>query len=355
VQAAYDGIPDETASPLTEDVIRPLYGAFAALDRARQKRGTLDLEIPERHIQFGEDGQVHAITVRERLDSHRLIEEFMIAANVAAAQTLEEKSAPVMYRIHEPPAAEKIEALGEALDGLGLKLAKSGRLTSSLFAGILKQATEKEIAPLVSEIILRSQSQAVYGPARLGHFGLALSTYCHFTSPIRRYADILVHRALISALGLGKDGLSPDKAKSFEPIGEEISTAERRAMTVEREVRERLVAGFIANRVGATFEGRITGITRHGLFVRLNDTGAEGLLPIRTLPDDWYEVDETGFSMTGERFGLQFRLGEALSVELADASPTTGSLTFRLVSGGTKAPAGRNRGRKSRRPRRRRR
>lgn len=355
VQAAHDGKPDEATAPLLENVIRPLYGAFRSLDRARRRRGTLDLELPERRIEFDDAGRVTAITERERLDSHRLIEEFMIAANVAAARTLESKSAPVMYRIHEPPATEKIEALGEALDGLGLKLTKSGSITPALFAGILKQAADKNIAPLVSEIILRSQSQAVYSPARLGHFGLALRTYCHFTSPIRRYADILVHRALISALGLGKDGLSGDQARSFEAIGEEISTAERRAMTVEREVQDRLVTAFIADRVGATFEGRITGVTRHGLFVRLNDTGAEGLLPIRMLPDDWYEVDDAGFSMTGERFGLRFRLGEEISVELADASPITGSLSFRLISGGGKAPAGRNRARKPRQRRSRRR
>ena len=336
VQQAYDGSPDEITTPLMEAVIKPLYGAFQALDIARQKRGTLDLDIPERQIHFDKDGSINAITLRERLNSHRLIEEFMIAANVSAAKTLEAKRLPVMYRNHEPPALEKLEALGQALNGLGIKLAKGTKISPKVFASVLRQAEHKDKEALVSEIILRSQSQAVYGPAKLGHFGLALSSYCHFTSPIRRYADLLVHRALISALELGTDGLGCDLESTFEKIGEEISAAERRAMTVEREVRDRLIVTYIADRVGAIFEGQITGVTRYGLFIRLNGTGAEGLLPIRMLPEDWYNIDKTGFSMIGERTSLQFRLGEIITVELTQAEQITGSLSFRFVKGGTK-------------------
>ena len=335
VQHAYDGHPDEATGALLEQVIKPLYGAFKALDQARRKRGTLELDLPERQFLFDEAGNISAIKLRERLDSHRLIEEFMIAANVAAAKTLEAKKMPVMYRIHEPPALEKMEALGQALNNLGIKLTKSGALAPALFAGILNRVAGTDTAPLISELILRCQSQAVYGPAKLGHFGLALKSYCHFTSPIRRYSDVLVHRALIRALDLGKDGLTHDDKGIFEEIGEEISSTERRAMSVEREVRERLVVSYIADQVGAAFDGLITGVTKFGLFIRLNDTGAEGLLPIKMLPDDWYEVDEAGFSMTGERYGRQFRLGESVVVELAEAAPITGSLSFRLIKGGT--------------------
>ncbi|MDB3952387.1 ribonuclease R [Alphaproteobacteria bacterium] len=338
VQQAHDGSPDKTTEHLMDTVIRPLYGAFHALDTARQKRGTLDLDIPERQIHFNNDGRISAITLRERLDSHRLIEEFMITANVAAAKTLEDKRLPVMYRVHEPPALEKMEALSQALHGLGIKLAKNAKISPKVFASALRQAEGEDKGTLVSEIILRSQSQAVYAPAKLGHFGLALSSYCHFTSPIRRYADLLVHRALITAVGLGTGGLGRDLGSTFEEIGEEISAAERRAMTVEREVRDRLVVTYVADRVGATFDGQITGVTRYGLFIRLNETGAEGLLPIRMLPDDWYNIDDAGFSMIGERAGLRFRLGEIITIELAEAEPITGSLSFRFVKGGTKMP-----------------
>ena len=338
VQQAYDGGPDKATANLMDTVIKPLYGAFHALDTARQKRGTLDLDIPERQIHFNNDGRISAITLRERLDSHRLIEEFMITANVAAAKTLEDKRLPVMYRVHEPPALEKMEALGQALQGLGIKLAKDAKISPNVFASVLRQAEGEDKGTLVSEIILRSQSQAVYAPAKLGHFGLALSSYCHFTSPIRRYADLLVHRALITAVGLGTGGLGRDLGSTFEEIGEEISAAERRAMTVEREVRDRLVVTYVANQVGAIFDGQITGVTRYGLFIRLNETGAEGLLPIRMLPDDWYNIDDAGFSMIGERAGLRFRLGEIITIELAEAEPITGSLSFRFVKGGTKMP-----------------
>jgi ribonuclease R len=314
VQHAYDGHPDEATGALLDPVIKPLYGAFKALDQARRKRGTLELDLPERQILFDEAGNISAIKLRERLDSHRLIEEFMIAANVAAAKTLEAKKMPVMYRIHEPPALEKMEALGQALNNLGIKLTKSGALTPALFAGILNRVAGTDTAPLVSELILRCQSQAVYGPTKLGHFGLALKSYCHFTSPIRRYSDVLVHRALIRALDLGKDGLTHSDKGIFEEIGEEISSTERRAMSVEREVRERLVVSYIADQVGAAFDGLITGVTKFGLFIRLN---------------------EAGFSMTGERYGRLFRLGESVVVELAEAAPVTGSLSFRLIKGGT--------------------
>ena len=332
VQSAYDGIPDEKTGSLTNNVIKPLYGAFDVLNRARQERGTLELEIPSRKIKFDKAGHVHAINEQQRLDSHRMIEEFMITANVAAAEVLEQNSAPVMYRIHERPAADKIDSLAEAVKNLGLKFMKNNTIDPRSFSLLVANAHKKNISTIVNEIVLRTQSQAVYSPLRIGHFGLGLKTYCHFTSPIRRYSDILVHRSLITTLKLGSDGHTAGFAQNYSAIGEEISKTERRAMAVEREVQSRLITGFIAERIGAEFKAQITGITRFGIFVRLNDTGAEGLIPIGTLPGDWYNVDKSGLKMTEERTGTYFYLGESIKVKLEEALPITGSLKFAIVT-----------------------
>ena len=337
VQSAYDGIPDKTTAPLINDVIRPLYGAFDALKRARKKRCALELELPEWNIELNDDGLIRKIGPKIHLDSHRLIEEFMIAANVAAAEVLEKHSATVMYRIHEPPAGEKISNLSEALSNLGLDVIKNGKtLNTKALCILLSKARKKNISSIVNECVLRSQSQAVYGPSRLGHFGLGLDTYCHFTSPIRRYSDILVHRSLITALQLGKDGHSIDFIEEYEKIGREISSAERKAMAIEREVQSRLITTFMVDRISAEFEAQITGVTRHGLFVRLHDTGAEGFIPLRTLPNDWYSVDRSGFKITGERSGIQFCLGGIVNVKLVEAIPNTGSLRFAIVGNNKK-------------------
>ena len=337
VQSAYDGIPDEKTGSLKNKVIEPLYGAFEVLNRARQKRGTLELEVPERKIEFDETGHVHAINEQQRLDSHRMIEEFMITANVAAAEVLEQNSEPVMYRIHDRPAADKIESLAEAVSNLGLKFKKTNTIDLHSFSLLINSAHKKNISTIINEIVLRTQSQAVYGPLRIGHFGLGLKTYCHFTSPIRRYSDILVHRSLIAALKLGSDGHSSGFAQNYSAIGEEISKTERRAMAVEREVKSRLITGFIAERIGAEFKAQITGITRFGIFVRLNDNGAEGLIPIGTLPGNWYNVDKSGLKMTEERTGTYFYLGETVDVKLVEALPITGSLKFAIVAKNVKA------------------
>ena len=332
VQSAFDGIPDEVTGSLTTKVIKPLYRAFFALNRARQKRGTLELEIPDRKVKFDKAGRVHAIDEQQRLDSHRMIEEFMITANVAAAELLEQHSAPVMYRIHERPAPDKIESLAEAVNNFGLKFIKNNKIDPRSFSLLVADAHKKNISTIINEIVLRTQSQAVYGPLRIGHFGLGLKSYCHFTSPIRRYSDILVHRSLITALKLGSDGNSSGFAQNYSAIGEEISKTERRALAVEREVQSRLITGFIAERIGAEFKAQITGITRFGIFVRLNDNGAEGLIPIGTLPGDWYNVDKSGLKMTEERTGIHFYLGETVDVKLVEALPITGSLKFAIVA-----------------------
>jgi ribonuclease R len=319
-QAARDGQPDEVTGPLLEPVIAPLYGAYEALLRGRAARGTLELEIPERQVILGEDGHIERIVPRQRLDSHKLIEEFMILANVAAAEALEAKKRPAMYRIHEAPPMDKLEALRQALDGLGYKLAKGEAVRPRHFTGILAKAEGTDKEELISTLILRSQSQAKYSPDNPGHFGLALRRYCHFTSPIRRYADLLVHRALIAAYRLGDGGLSDDEAGKFDEIGEHISATERRAI--------------VAERVGATFSATVSGVTRFGLFVTLDETGADGLIPISTLADDYFIHDEVNHALVGERTGTTFTLSDRVVVELVEADAVTGGMVFSIVEGG---------------------
>ena len=335
VQAAHDGYPDDDTDQLLKPVIRPLYGAYEALIRGRDKRGTLDLDLAELQISIGEDGHVAAIEPRTRLDSHRLIEEFMITANVAAAASLESKGAPVMYRVHEPPSPDKLEGLRQSLASLGYKLQRSSAVRPSHLASILRQAADSGHLDLVSGLILRSQSKAVYSPVNAGHFGLALQRYCHFTSPIRRYPDILVHRALIAANGLGAGGLPEEAADRFDELGEKISMTERRAESAEREAKDRYVTAFLSDRVGARFGGRITGVTRFGLFVTLDKIGADGLIPIRTLPHDYYDHDETEHRLIGRDSGLTYTLGETVQIELREANVDTGGLVFEMIEGGT--------------------
>ena len=337
VQAARDGLPDDKTRPLTNHVIEPLYGAYAALNRAREARGTLDLDIPERQVLLREDGWIDRIVPRARFDSHRLIEEFMITANVAAAETLAARRSPVMYRIHEPPPMGDLESLRESLAALGFKLARAGTIRPHHFAGILEQAAKTDKMHIVSDLILRAQSKAVYGPEDKGHFGLSLRRYSHFTSPIRRYADLLVHRSLIRALHLGEGGLPPEADDSFDALGEQISQTERRAAAAERDALDRFTTAFLADRVGSVFGARINGVTRFGLFLTLDETGADGFVPVRTLPFDRYVHDDRLHRLVGEAAGVAFTLGEHVSARLIEAEPRTGSLIFEVVDGGTRS------------------
>ena len=333
VQEAHDGRPNELTRALAEPIIQPLYGAFRALLKAREERGTLDLDIPERRVFLGEDGHIERIVPRSRLDSHRLIEEFMIAANVAAAEALEKRHQPCMYRVHDQPDPARVEALRQFLDGLGLKLARGQVIRPKHFTRLLDQAKETPYAAMIHTLTLRSQMPAVYSPENLGHFGLALQRYAHFTSPIRRYSDLLVHRALISAYAFGEDGL-PKDAGAFEATGQHISATERRAAAAERDAIDRYVAHFMSERVGENFDGRISGVARFGLFVTLHETGADGLLPVTMLPPDYYEHDERSHALIGRRNGRAFQLGAPITVRLAAAQPLTGGLSFELVAGG---------------------
>lgn len=331
LQLARDGHPDDAMLPLGDKVVQPLYGAFQVLMKAREKRGTLELDLLERRPVLSEEGEVIGVEPRRRLDSHRLIEEFMILANVAAAKELEKRRQPCMYRIHDQPDKARVDALRDVLEGLGLKLAKGQVPKPRTFNRILDQVKGSEAAPMVSELILRAQAQAVYSPENIGHFGLALPRYAHFTAPIRRYADLLVHRALISGLKLGNDGLPPMDPASFSEIGEAISMTERRAAAAERDAIDRMTAAFLEKRIGEVFAGRINGVTRFGLFITLEETGADGLAPISGLPDDYYVHDERQHSLVGRRWGRVYRLGQALTVELREAQPLTGGLILAIV------------------------
>ncbi|KQT08561.1 ribonuclease R [Methylobacterium sp. Leaf399] len=334
-QAAIDGHPDDTTAPLLDTALRPLWGAYAALVKAREARGPLALDLPERKVLLTADGAVDRVVVPARLDAHRLIEEFMILANVAAAETLEQARQPLIYRVHDEPALEKMRALGEVLASIGIKLPKEGALRPALFNRILGLVAETEHALFINEVVLRSQAQAVYASQNLGHFGLNLRRYAHFTSPIRRYADLIVHRALITACRLGSDGLSSDVTiGALDQIGEQISAAERRAMAAERETIDRLIAHHLADKVGATFTGRISGVTRSGLFIKLDDTGADGFVPISTLGADYYRHDESRHALVGERSGETHRLGDPVEVRLVEAAAVAGALRFELLSEG---------------------
>jgi ribonuclease R len=341
-QAAIDGKPDDVTGPLLDPILGPLWTAYRLVKLARDERDPLDLDLPERKILLKPDGTVDRVIVPERLDAHKLIEEFMILANVAAAETLEKKGLPLIYRVHDEPTQEKVHNLQEFLKTLDLPFTKAGALRPSIFNRVLAQVEGEDHQSLVNEVVLRSQAQAEYSAENYGHFGLNLRRYAHFTSPIRRYADLIVHRALIRALGLG-DGALPDSEtpETLAEIAAEISMTERRAMKAERETADRLIAHYLADRVGATFQGRISGVTRSGLFVKLDDTGADGLIPIRTLGTEYYDYDETRHALIGSRSGAMHRLGDVVDVRLVEAAPVAGALRFELLSGGQAIPRGR--------------
>jgi ribonuclease R len=334
-QAAVDGRPDDTTGPLLASILKPLYDAYAVVKRARAERDPLDLDIPERKILLKPDGTVDRVIVPERLDAHKLIEEFMILANVAAAEMLEKKSLPLIYRVHDEPTLEKVHNLQEFLKTLDLPFAKSGVLRPALFNRVLAQVRGHDSELLVNEVVLRSQAQAEYAAENYGHFGLNLRRYAHFTSPIRRYADLVVHRALIRGLGLGEGALpETETVETLTEVAAQISLTERRAMKAERETADRLIAHFLADRIGATFQGSISGVTRAGLFVKLTDTGADGLIPIRTLGTEYFNYDESRHALVGSRSGAMHRLGDVVEVRLVEAAPVAGALRFELLSEG---------------------
>lgn len=337
-QAAIDGQPDEKTGPLLEPILKPLWAAYDILKRGRDRRQPLELNMPERKILLKPDGTVDRVFVPDRLDAHKLIEEMMIQANVAAAETLETKKQPLIYRAHDAPSLAKQEVLREFLATLELSLIKGGNIRANHFNGILQKAEGKAFEVMVNEMVLRSQSQAVYSPENIGHFGLNLLKYAHFTSPIRRYADLIVHRALVGSLGLGEGGIIPEEEAALDDIAAEISTFERRAMAAERETVDRLIAHHLHGRIGEEFDGRVSGVTKAGLFISLPDYGADGFVPISTLGRDYFIYDEALQALSGEKTGLGYRLGDTVRVKLVDAVPLAGALRFEMVSDGRQMP-----------------
>ena len=331
VQAARDGQPNTRCAALLGPVIAPLYAAHAALARARAARQPLDLDLPERKIEIGDDGHVRAVGFKQRLVAHQLIEEFMVLANVAAAEELERLRRPLLYRVHEEPSPEKLDALREVAQASGFTLARGQVLKTAHLNRLLAQAEGSEFDELLNITTLRSMQQAYYLPQNLGHFGLALRSYAHFTSPIRRYSDLIVHRALISGHGWGDDGLSHADIDGLEKTAQHVSETERRSMAAERYTTDRYLAAYLADRVGSEFPGRISGVQRFGAFVKLDETGADGLIPIRDIGREYFHYDREAQTLRGADTGLTIGIGQRVTVRLAEAVPVTGGLMLELL------------------------
>ena len=336
-QAAIDGKPSARAKSVLKEALEPVWAAYHCVLKARTIRSPLDLDLPERRIVLDKLGNVEKVVVPQRLDAHKLIEEFMIQANVAAAEELEHRKSPLLYRVHEEPSKEKVRALMEFLKTVGKDFALGQVLHTKQFNRLLKSVEGEEFERVVHEVVLRTQAQAIYSSRNAGHFGLSLRRYAHFTSPIRRYADLIVHRALVGVLGFGPDGLTGEDISRLDETAEMISAAERRSMLAERDTIDRLVAAHLAHQAGATFGARISGVVSVGLFVRLDDTGADGFVPASTLGRDYYQYDDKAHALTGQRTGEMFRLGDTVQVKLIEATPIKGGLRFEMMSEGRKS------------------
>ena len=352
-QAAFDGNPHAGMDGIVKKTLADVWTAYQSLSVARGKRDPLNLDLPERRVILGADGKVASIAYRDRLESMKLIEEFMVLANVAAAEALEKAKTPLIYRVHDTPSKEKLFAFSDFLRTLNITFAKGQVVQPGAFNRILAGAKGTPHEAVMNDVVLRSQAQAIYDPANIGHFGLNLAKYAHFTSPIRRYADLIVHRALIKAFDLGEGGLTDREMGALGGVAEHITITERRAMAAERDSTDRYVAAFMEDRIGQTFDARVTGVTRFGLFVRLADLGAEGLIPIRSLGADYFQHDEKRQALIGQRTRVSYGMGDALAVKLLEAAPLTGGLRFSLADGSSESPraGGKPRqGKPSRRP-----
>ncbi|WP_428927185.1 ribonuclease R [Marinibacterium sp. SX1] len=356
-QAAIDGAPSDKAGPLLDTVLKPLFAAYAALAAARERRQPLDLDLPERRVELAPDGRVTSVRFRDRLTAHKIIEECMVLANVAAAETLQAKRVPLLFRVHEEPDPDKLEALRNTAQSSGFALAKGQVLKTAQLNRLLQQAAGTDEAELINMATLRSMSQAYYGPENFGHFGLALKNYAHFTSPIRRYSDLVVHRGLIRAHGWGTDGLTEAEIEGLQKTAEHISDTERRSMMAERDTTDRYLASYLSERVGDEMEGRINGIARFGVFVKLDDSGADGLVPIRSLGNEYFHFDREAGTLMGSDSGMVIALGQRATVRLVEAEPVTGGLELELLALDDKAmsrapggPARRGRGGPRRKP-----
>lgn len=328
VQDARNGNPDDMTAPLLDKVITPLFKAYEALDKARTERHALDLDMPERQILVDEHNNMTGVTTRERLDSHKLIEEFMIMANVAAASALEQQKAPCVYRVHAQPDPLKVESIRDFIEAFGISMPKGQMSGPKQMNKLLEQASQLPHASIISQAVLRSLSQAHYSTENKGHFGLSLKRYAHFTSPIRRYSDLLVHRSLINAFNLGAGGLDEKQNATLEEMSEHISSTERLSMGAERSAVDRFTAAFLEDKIGQEFTGRITGLTKAGLFVQLDETGADGFLPRRMLPDDFYIHNEQQHALIGRKSGRVYRMGAEIDIKLIESDGMSGSTVF---------------------------
>lgn len=331
-QAAADGKPGKKALPFKETVIDPLWAAYGAMNVARAKRPSLDLDMPERQILLTKDGDVKGIHVKDRFDAHKLIEAMMVAANVCAAESLEKAKRALIYRVHDEPKEDRLDNLSEYLATIDYSLPKGQVITPVAFNRILAKAATRDETDMISLAILRTQSQAIYDTKNVGHFGLFLTRYAHFTSPIRRYADLTIHRALVAAHKLGPGGVRMDDEDRLSKVAEHITVMERRAVAAERETQDRFLAAYLQTEIGATFPARIGGVTRAGLFVTLDETGADGFVPMRTLWSDHFEHDEAGARLVGQHTGGVYRLSQRVEVKLVEATPVSGGMRFEMVT-----------------------
>ena len=328
VQKSVEGTVNEKVKPHFKNVIKPLYESYFCLKKSKDVRQPLDLDLPERKVELFKNGRVKAVVLKERFDSHRLIEEFMILANVAAAEELSKARSEFLYRVHEEPTPEKLNALREVAQSAGFNLAKGQVLQTSHLNDLLTKSKQSDLSELISMTTLRSMSQAYYSRENFGHFGLALKKYAHFTSPIRRYSDLITHRALISSLGLGCGGLNEMDSEKLEVTAKHISDTERRSMVAERDTTDRYLASYLSEKVGNEFEGKISGVAKFGFFVRLNESGAEGIVPVRTLGTDFYYYDDRTNTLRGSETGLIIGLGQRATVRLKEVDPIAGGIAF---------------------------
>ena len=336
-QAAIDGVEngggtDDTTGPIMDAILYPLWNAYHTMLKGRLKRAPLQIDSAERRIRMAPDGGIASIEKRVSLEAHRLIEEMMVQANVCAAETLEGRKTPLIFRVHDTPSQEKVFNLADFLSTLGKPWNKGEAPTTKRFNRLLDETRDGPHAEVVNEVVLRSQMQAIYSPDNVGHFGLNLDRYAHFTSPIRRYSDLIVHRGLIRALNLGPDGLTDREIAELPAIADQVTLTERRSMAAERDAMDRYIAAFLEDRVGATFTSRITGVTRFGLFVRLDETGADGLVPVGSLGHEYFTHDDRAHALVGERSGQRYTLGRTVEVRLKEATPITGGLLFEMLS-----------------------
>jgi ribonuclease R len=317
-----------------KDITSPLenlYKLYQLLNKHRQKHGVLDFRTVETYFEFDEDHGVSAIHALERNDAHRLIEEFMLAANIAAAELLLANDIPALYRVHEVPMASKLEGLHAFLGELGLQIGGGEKPTAKDYANLIERVKDREDAHLIETVLLRSMQLAAYSENNIGHFGLAFPAYTHFTSPIRRYADLIVHRAIRHLIRNKNATGFRYSLKEMHDISEHCSATDRRAEEATRDVIQWYKCEYMQGKVGELYEGTISGVTSFGMFVELDNIYVEGLVHITALPVDYYHFDPVGHRLNGERQGKSYRLGGRVEVKVMRVSLDDKKIDFELV------------------------